>query len=83
MEIGKKTWNKNTYIKQEEDFMNAYQDVNAVVIDRWVAEGWEWGNPIDHQTYLQAQNGQWSVLLTPTKQVPHEWFGGLRVPYYR
>ena len=58
--------------------MNSYQDANAAVIDRWVAEGWEWGKPVDHQTYLKAQDGQWSVLLTPTKPVPHEWFGSLK-----
>ena len=55
-----------------------YQDANAAVIDRWIAEGWEWGKPIDHETYLQAQNGQWSVVLTPTKPVPREWFGDLK-----
>ena len=74
-------WKKNLeqeYIHKEEDFMNSYQDANAAVIDRWVTEGWEWGKPIDHQTYLQAQNGQWSVLLTPTKPVPREWFGSLK-----
>ena len=27
-----------------------YQAVNSAVIDRWVAEGWEWGKPIDHET---------------------------------
>ena len=58
--------------------MNAYQDENAAVIDRWITDGWEWGKPIDRQTYLQAQNGQWSVLLTPTKTVPREWFGDLK-----
>ncbi len=58
--------------------MNSYQDANAAVIDRWIAEGWEWGKPVDHQTYLQAQDGRWSVLLTPTKPVPHEWFGSLK-----
>ncbi len=58
--------------------MNSYQDANAAVIDRWVAEGWEWGKPVDHQTYLKAQDGQWSVLLTPTKPVPSEWFGSLK-----
>ena len=41
--------------------MNTYQDANAAVIDRWITEGWEWGKPVDHETYLQAQNGQWSV----------------------
>lgn len=54
-----------------------YQAVNSAVIDRWVAEGWEWGKPIDHETYLRAKAGEWNVLLTPTKAVPHEWFGDL------
>ena len=54
-----------------------YQDINAKTIDRWVREGWEWGQPIDHETYLAAQAGRWDVLLTPTKPVPHAWFGDL------
>jgi SAM-dependent methyltransferase len=55
-----------------------YQDINAQVIDRWVEEGWEWGVPIDHETFVNAQNGQWDVVLTPTKPVPHSWFGDLK-----
>ena len=55
-----------------------YQDLNAKTLDRWVAEGWEWGIPIDHQTYLDAVDGQWDVVLTPTKPVPHSWFGRLK-----
>ncbi len=55
-----------------------YQDINARTIDRWVEEGWEWGVPIDHETFLRAKNGDWDVLLTPVKPVPHEWFGDLR-----
>lgn len=51
-----------------------YQDVNAATIDRWVAEGWEWGKPIDHQTYVQATQGAWQLLLTPTKPVPQSWY---------
>ena len=54
-----------------------YQDINAKTIDRWVEEGWEWGIPIDHETYLAASKGQWNVVLTPTKPVPHSWFGDL------
>ena len=56
----------------------AYQDINAKTIDRWVREGWEWGQPIDHETFLRARAGDWSVVLTPTKPVPREWFGDLR-----
>ncbi len=55
-----------------------YQDVNASTIDRWVEQGWEWGKPICHETYLAAVQGHWDVLLTPTKPVPHAWFGELR-----
>ncbi len=52
-----------------------YQDINAATIDRWIEEGWEWGKPIDHETYVKAKEGIFDVLLTPTKPVPHAWFG--------
>ena len=55
-----------------------YQDENARTIDRWVAEGWEWGVPVTHEQYAAALRGEWDVLLTPTKPVPHAWFGGLK-----
>ena len=55
-----------------------YQNINASTIDRWVEEGWEWGKPISHEIYLQAQKGNWDVVLTPTKNVPHRWFGDLK-----
>lgn len=55
----------------------SYQEINSATIDRWVGGGWEWGKPIDHETYLRAKAGEWGVFLTPTKTVPHEWFGDL------
>lgn len=55
-----------------------YQQINSETIDRWVEEGWEWGQPISHEAYLDALAGKWDVLLTPTKPVPHEWFGELK-----
>lgn len=55
-----------------------YQDLNAKTIDRWIAEGWEWGKPISHETYLKAKSGSWDVLLTPTKKMPHAWLGELK-----
>jgi len=54
-----------------------YQDINAEVIDRWVEEGWEWGLPISHESYEAAKRNSWDVVLTPTKPVPHSWFGPL------
>ena len=55
-----------------------YQDINAETIDRWVENGWEWSRPISHETFVKATQGDWQVVLTPTKPVPHEWFGDLR-----
>lgn len=57
--------------------MKSYQEINSATIDRWIGGGWEWGKPIDHETYLRAKAGEWGVFLTPTKTVPHEWFGDL------
>lgn len=55
----------------------SYTDINAETIGRWVDEGWEWGMPIDHETYRRASSGDWQVLLTPTRPVPRAWFGEL------
>ena len=55
----------------------SYQDINAETIDRWCADGWEWGVPISHEEYLAAKEGRWQVLLSPTKPVPRSWFGEL------
>ena len=51
-----------------------YQDINARVIGSWIDEGWEWGTPIDHETYLRARQGDWQLLLTPTIPVPASWW---------
>lgn len=55
-----------------------YQDINAATVDRWAENGWEWAQPIGHDEYAAALNGDWNVKLTPTKWVPHDWFGELR-----
>ena len=55
-----------------------YQDINAKTIDDWCKDGWEWGRPISHEDFERALGGEWDVYLTPTKRVPHEWFGDLR-----
>ena len=55
-----------------------YQDINAQTIDRWIAEGWEWGKPISHEAYERAAQGNWELVLTPLKPVPKRWFGDLK-----
>lgn len=55
-----------------------YTDINAKTVDSWVQNGWEWGKPVSHEVFEKARNGEWGVYLTPTKTVPHEWFGEMR-----
>lgn len=55
-----------------------YQEINSGIIDTWCRNGWVWGQPIPHEMYQNAVNGIWDVYLTPTKTVPHSWFGNLQ-----
>ena len=55
-----------------------YTEINAKTIDRWVENGWEWGIPISHDQYVDARNGNWSMVLTPTKPVPKKWYPDLK-----
>ena len=58
--------------------MKSYQDINKETIDRWVEEGWEWGKPITHQQFVDAKNGIFNVLLTPTINVPKRVVRGFK-----
>jgi len=53
---------------------NKYTEINSKVIDKWVEEGWEWGQAISHEVFEKARNNEWNVVLTPTKPVPKDWF---------
>ena len=55
-----------------------YTKINAKTIDQWVEEGWKWGVPVSHEQFTDALNGRWSLLLTPTKPVPKDWFPNLK-----
>lgn len=51
-----------------------YTNINSLIIDQWAISGWEWAQPINHDTFVKAQQGDWFVILTPTKPVPKGWF---------
>jgi SAM-dependent methyltransferase len=36
-----------------------------------------WCQPVDAAVITAARNGDWQVILTPTRAVPREWFGAL------
>jgi len=67
----------NDAFTRVEKMQTGYTDINSKTIDNWVDSGWEWGKPIGHDAFTNAKKGEWSVLLTPTKPVPKEWFGSL------
>lgn len=55
-----------------------YTDVNSGFFDKLVKSGWLWGTPISHEVYEAAKAGSFSVVLTPTKPVPSDWFPEMR-----
>lgn len=56
----------------------SYQDINARTVDKWVEEGWTWGQAISHEEYLAVGAGVWQLVLTPNKAVPRDWLGELK-----
>ena len=55
-----------------------YQDKNIETIERWIDEGWQWGKPIDHETFLRAKQGDYELFLTPTRPIPKAWLEGIK-----
>jgi len=51
---------------------------NRVAWDREVSRGNPWTVPVTSEQIAAARRGEWSVVLTPTKPVPHAWFGELK-----
>jgi SAM-dependent methyltransferase len=50
------------------------RDYNRAAWDHQVAVGNRWTVPISPEVTAAARRGEWSVILTPTKPVPREWF---------
>jgi SAM-dependent methyltransferase len=49
--------------------------------DAWNREskgGGEWSIPVNAEEIAQARQGNWAVILTPTKSVPKAWFDTLK-----
>jgi len=46
--------------------------------NRQANSGSRWCQPVDSEIIQSAKTGDWSVILTPNKSVPRDWFGELR-----
>jgi len=51
---------------------------NQAAWDKQASDGNRWTIPVDAGAVARARAGDWSVILTPRKPVPREWFGTLR-----
>ena len=45
--------------------------------DRQVERGNPWTVPVSPEVIARARRGDWSIVLTPTKPVPADWFSPL------
>jgi SAM-dependent methyltransferase len=48
-------------------------EFNRLAWDRQVERGSEWARPVSPAEVAAAKAGQWSIILTPIKHVPHDW----------
>jgi SAM-dependent methyltransferase len=55
-----------------------YLEHNRRVWNRQSRGGCIGSQPVSAETIAQARAGEWSVILTPTKAVPRDWFGDMR-----
>lgn len=53
-------------------------DYNKKVWDRYVSSKVRWTVPVSGGEIEKARQGSWSVVLTPTKTVPKQWFPDLK-----
>jgi len=53
------------------------RDYNREAWNRQVAKGDRWTVPVGPEVIAAARRGEWSVVLTPSKPVPRDWFGPL------
>ncbi|QDE84053.1 class I SAM-dependent methyltransferase [Myxococcus xanthus] len=51
---------------------------NREAWDRQVATGNKWTLPVSPEVIAAARKGEWSIVLTPAKPVPREWFGDVK-----
>jgi SAM-dependent methyltransferase len=49
-------------------------DYNRRAWDRQVASGNRWTVPVTPDEIARARQGDWNIVLTPTKPVPRDWF---------
>lgn len=55
--------------------LNEIVSYNQTAWDKQVDAGNEWTKPVSSEEIAAAQEGDWEIILTPSRVVPREWFG--------
>ncbi|MCY8922486.1 class I SAM-dependent methyltransferase [Bacillus atrophaeus] len=58
--------------------MNSLVTHNSKAWDNKVESGNEWTVAVEKRIIEKAKNGEWDIRLTPTKDVPKEWFPSVK-----
>ncbi|MFQ5811955.1 MAG: class I SAM-dependent methyltransferase [Anaerolineae bacterium] len=53
------------------------REYNRLAWNKEVERGNQWTIPVSKEIITAARQGQWEIILTPTKPVPKEWFPDL------
>src|SRR5215203_7154866 len=53
-------------------------EYNSNAWDALVGRGDKWTIPVSTEEINRARAGKWSVVLTPSKPVPRDWFGDVK-----
>jgi len=59
---------------EKPDPLDQLVDYNRAAWDTQVKNQNEWTRPVTSEQIAAAKGGDWSVVLTPTKPIPREWF---------
>lgn len=51
---------------------------NETAWDNYVSNGNRWTLPVSEKEINDARSGNWDIVLTPLKPVPHDWFPSLK-----
>ena len=51
-----------------------YLKINRQIWEQKVADGYDWTRPVSSEEVDAARNGQWEIVLTPSRAVPRDWF---------
>lgn len=57
--------------------MKDVREINRAGWNARVAQGDMWSIPVSPEEIARARTGNWSVVLTPIKPVPRDWFGDI------